>query len=725
MSKLHPNSAELFAHELIETTSIGGRKNVNVVIGSKFAATDGKNVYYPKFADGVVLSDEQVAVARALKNHEAIGHLRFTNIGAMQEYLFRATPLRQNLAQVMEDIAVEHRVMHGGTATDGEKMPGYLGTKADFSTKSEFVSKRIVAGATGVDYTDHSTILTHGLLSHAHAHVLGYDAPSTRALADKVPPYLRPVMQEFAELATKATTTGARMELIDQYLAAVKAAEPPPPPPPPPAMPDAADMLNEELEKEKGADGDGDGADGDGEKGDEGEGDTGSGDADGEGNGPSDDEEGDGDEGEGDEEEDEDGDGEEGENDGDEDGDDEGDDEGGGEGEAAMDGAPNPDGRGAVDAKVEVNEGEAGAVHEIDTKELMGEALAGAHDDTWTWVNEAEQVEVVTVRGHQTGLLEYEDAKRAMSAELAVIVSKLPRLLEDKARTGWLRGQPVGRLDTKRLVPVVSRFETNVFRRREEEVTINTAVTLLVDHSGSMGPAQGKMGLAAQVCIALAEALERVSDKGLAFEILGWNGGSARDYVGMQTQGLKMAADEGAAAVVCIGGMKLWVYKEFGEKLQVAKPRLAGMSRRAGGDNNDMGAIEQAAKRLMMRREPRRILMVLSDGAPATGVYFPTRVARKMSASMSSAEPFDPLVAATRREARRWARAGIEMVGIGIADQSVLKIYDRAVVVNKLSDLSETVFQELGQLLLGGRFVASNNADKMALAGLAAASGGP
>ena len=114
-----------------------------------------------------------------------------------------------------------------------------------------------------------------------------------------------------------------------------------------------------------------------------------------------------------------------------------------------------------------------------------------------------------------------------------------------------------------------------------------------------------------------------------------------------------------------------------------ARGALGMMSGVCGGANADGDAIRFAAKRLLERPEPRKVMLVLSDGAPAW--------------------------ASNTHNKHQWTRdcvewvthQGIEIVGLGILDGSVSKYYPNYVVVNDMEEFNKTYIDEVAKLILG------------------------
>jgi nitric oxide reductase activation protein len=124
--------------------------------------------------------------------------------------------------------------------------------------------------------------------------------------------------------------------------------------------------------------------------------------------------------------------------------------------------------------------------------------------------------------------------------------------------------------------------------------------------------------------------------------------------------------------------LDLQIYKRFGAA------DLSGLADiECGHENPDGEALAWAAGRLAEHRADRKILMVLSDGDPATGDGNPAILRSDLHARVDAI-----------------GRAGIEIVGVGILDDAVEAFYPRSIVVRKLHELPGTAFGVLSAMLL-------------------------
>jgi cobalamin biosynthesis protein CobT len=267
----------------------------------------------------------------------------------------------------------------------------------------------------------------------------------------------------------------------------------------------------------------------------------------------------------------------------------------------------------------------------------------------------------------------WRELRNAARAQTAQLKEKLERALSADERTRWRREQERGEIDRSAL----AKLATSPGYRTPFKVTRATkgrdvAVTLLIDRSGSM--AGRKIELARLCAAALGDALTQL---GFDCEVLG--------YSSIESPEMKQLCERQRAASVdlqrynrLVERLDLQIYKRFGS------PELSGLTGiDCGHENPDGEALAWAATRLADHAAARRILMVFSDGYPATG-------------------DGDPLVLRSdlRQRVAAIQKTGIELVGVGVLTDAVEAFYPHNVVVSRLAELPSTVFSVLGSMLL-------------------------
>ena len=294
-----------------------------------------------------------------------------------------------------------------------------------------------------------------------------------------------------------------------------------------------------------------------------------------------------------------------------------------------------------------------------------------------------------------TNVDEYERLLGEIGPHVNTMRAKLRRALMTKIERRWDGGYTTGRLDPRRLVDAV-RGVPEVFRRREAEQFIDTAVQILVDLSGSMAT-DNRIRMAAQASIALANALEGT---GVTYEIIGFqdpflNGLTPElaKELGKGMEEKKMALPGKPATFGRYTPHMLVEFKPFAKRLRDCRAGLGGIASAAGGANNDIDALIYARERLMKRDETRKVMIILSDGKPAPVSDFDTNwVEHMMRKTVAQIE----------------ASRLIEIVGIGIQSDCVSKFYKHYSVLRSPEELPRTVIDQVARILLGGRFQIDN-----------------
>ncbi|WP_241303429.1 cobaltochelatase CobT-related protein [Burkholderia stabilis] len=266
--------------------------------------------------------------------------------------------------------------------------------------------------------------------------------------------------------------------------------------------------------------------------------------------------------------------------------------------------------------------------------------------------------------------------RSAARAQTEPLKMRLERALKVDEQTRWKREQERGALDRASLVRLVtSPGYRTPFRVTRAAPGRDAAVSLLIDCSGSM--AGKKIELARLCAAALCDALMQL---GFACEVLGYS--SVED-----------AAMRAHYQRWIDGGHATFGYNRFVERLDLRvykrfdSDNPGGLACiECGHENPDGEALSWAAERLLARRARRRILMVLSDGYPATGDGNPAILRTDLRARVDALR------------ARR-----VELIGVGILDDSVESFYPVSSVVEHLQALPGAAFSVLSDTLLDRR----------------------
>jgi cobaltochelatase CobT len=251
------------------------------------------------------------------------------------------------------------------------------------------------------------------------------------------------------------------------------------------------------------------------------------------------------------------------------------------------------------------------------------------------------------------------------------------RLMAQQARS-WDFDQEEGLLDAARLARVVvnPRHALSFKIERDTEFR-DTIVSLLIDNSGSM---RGRPIAIAAICgDILARTLERC---GVATEILGF---TTRGWKGGQSREAWLSAGR-PAHPGRLNDLRHIVYKRADEPYRHARRHL-GLMMREGllKENIDGEALLWAHNRLIARPEERRILMVISDGAPVDD----------STASANGGSYLERHL----RQVIEWIekRSTVELIAIGIG-HDVTRYYERAVTIMDADQLAGAMVDQLARL---------------------------
>ena len=258
------------------------------------------------------------------------------------------------------------------------------------------------------------------------------------------------------------------------------------------------------------------------------------------------------------------------------------------------------------------------------------------------------------------------------------LANRLQRRLMAQQNRSWDFDQEDGLLDPARLARVVvSPGHSLSYKVEREQEFKDTVVTLLIDNSGSM---RGRpISIAAISADIMARTLERC---GVKVEILGfttraWKGGQSRE------KWLSGGKPPGPGR---LNDLRHIIYKRADEPMRRARKNL-GLMMREGllKENIDGEALLWAHDRLLARSEDRRILMVISDGAPVDDSTLSVNNAGYLETHL--------------RKVIDWIEKSspVQLVAIGIG-HDVNRYYRRAVTIMDVEQLGGTIIEQLAGL---------------------------
>ena len=258
------------------------------------------------------------------------------------------------------------------------------------------------------------------------------------------------------------------------------------------------------------------------------------------------------------------------------------------------------------------------------------------------------------------------------------LANRLQRKLLAKQNRSWDFDLEEGLLDTSRLTRIImDPYHSLSFKKEKDTDFKDTVVSLLIDNSGSM---RGRpITVAAMSADILARTLERC---GVKVEILGfttkaWKGGKSREHW-MQNNKIPSPGR--------LNDLRHIVYKAADEPWRRSKKNL-GLMMREGllKENIDGEALLWAHKRLQGRYEARKILMVISDGAPVDDSTLSVNTGNYLEKHL--------------RGVISWIeeKSSIQLLAVGIG-HDVTRYYKRAVTIVDAEQLADVMTEQLVDL---------------------------
>jgi cobaltochelatase CobT len=284
----------------------------------------------------------------------------------------------------------------------------------------------------------------------------------------------------------------------------------------------------------------------------------------------------------------------------------------------------------------------------------------------------AEPVELERLRAYLDQQLE------PLKGAVSRLANKLQRRLQAQQNRSWEFDKEEGVLDAGRLARVVANPTTPLSFKVEKDTEFrDTVVTLLLDNSGSM---RGRPISIAAICAdVLARTLERCSVKVevLGFTTRAWKGGQSREA--WLNEGRPQLPGR-------LNDLRHIIYKSADAPMRRTRSNL-GLMMKEGllKENIDGEALEWAHKRLVGRREVRKILMVISDGAPVDDSTLSVNPANYLEKHLR-----DVIEMVERRKQ-------VELLAIGIG-HDVTRYYDRAVTITDVDQLAGAMTEQLAAL---------------------------
>ncbi len=263
---------------------------------------------------------------------------------------------------------------------------------------------------------------------------------------------------------------------------------------------------------------------------------------------------------------------------------------------------------------------------------------------------------------------------------ISKLANKLQRKLLAKQNRSWNFDLEEGLLDTSKLTRVIlDPFNSLSFKKEKDIEFKDTLVTILIDNSGSM---RGKPISVAAIC---ADILSRTLERCLVkVEILGfttkhWKGGSSRE---------KWMKNNKPNFPGRLNDLRHIIYKSADTQWRQAKNNM-GLMLKEGllKENIDGEALKWAFNKMIKRKEDRKILMVISDGAPVDDSTLSTNTSDYLETNL--------------KKTVKWIenKSNIELLAIGIG-HDVTRYYSKAVKITDVQDLGDVMINQLTDLFV-------------------------
>ena len=261
---------------------------------------------------------------------------------------------------------------------------------------------------------------------------------------------------------------------------------------------------------------------------------------------------------------------------------------------------------------------------------------------------------------------------------ISKLANKLQRKLLAKQNRSWEFDLEEGALDTSKLTRIIIDPLNSLSFKKEKDITFkDTLVTILIDNSGSM---RGKPISVAAICAdILARTLERCSVK---VEILGfttkhWKGGQSRE---------KWTNNQKPLFPGRLNDLRHIIYKSADTPWRQSKNNI-GLMLKEGllKENIDGEALKWAYNKSLKRKEERKILMVISDGAPVDDSTLSTNSSDLLENNL--------------KQTVKWIEknSSVELLAIGIG-HDVTRYYSKAIKIADVQDLGDVMINQLTDL---------------------------
>ena len=287
-------------------------------------------------------------------------------------------------------------------------------------------------------------------------------------------------------------------------------------------------------------------------------------------------------------------------------------------------------------------------------------------------------IELATPEESQRLRLQLDQLISPHQTTIGKLANRLQRLLQAQQNRSWNYNLEEGLLDTSQLHRVITRpGDPLSFKQESESKFKDTVVSLLIDSSGSM---RGRSMTLAAICgDIIGSTLERcyVKTELLGFTTKHWKGGDAR----------KAWVNQGSPSNPGrLNDLRHIIFKSADDNFRKARKSF-GIMLREGllKENVDGEALAWAHQRLSKRNEERKILIVISDGAPVDDSTLSTNHSNFLDNHLRQ------IINTIEMQ------SNVELLAIGIG-HDVTKYYDKSITINRAEELAEALLDKLTEL---------------------------
>ena len=272
---------------------------------------------------------------------------------------------------------------------------------------------------------------------------------------------------------------------------------------------------------------------------------------------------------------------------------------------------------------------------------------------------------------------------------IAKLANKLQRQLLAKQNRSWQFDLEEGLLDSSKLTRVIiDPFNSLSFKKEKNTEFKDTIVTLLIDNSGSM---RGRPITIAAICAdILSRTLERCAVKVeiLGFTTKNWKGGKSREKWNLNNKPTNPGR---------LNDLRHIIYKSADSPWRQSKKNI-GLMLKEGllKENIDGEAIKWALNRIKKRKEERKIIMVISDGAPVDDSTLSTNPGDYLEKNLKKTVKFIE------------DKSNIEILAIGIG-HDVSRYYSKAIKIADVQELGDVMIDQLSNLFSNKKTLRSLN----------------